>query len=1188
MSITNWKRHIKVWLCDKNRKPIGRIDTDLVSPAYRLGIRAQGEFSFEIDIKSRYATDIKSADDEEQYIVIQRRGKLFGYLIEHVARVYRVQGGKVRQRLEVSGRYIGIMLWFPIMQPESGSATVAFTGTIDDAIKDHVRYQMVVGTAYADPDATPRGYAGFTVAANKTEHATSATFTRAGACLGDEIEKWAIKYGIDYDVQTTFAAAAVTWEFETFLNGRGSDKTTGNTDGNVPVVLSDIYEVVKDGDWFIDRYGYRNVGYVEGLNAVVARGGTANFMRRELVVQTAGTVTVDLALQEADQSFGYTFGFMESEGVQVDRDVWLYDKVTYGNEQLETGYQDDYVIELAFTYDKGGNERVEVTLGDPKPGVDRPNNRRATPENDWGGPLFWYRSIEHTRLYPAASDDVAVYSGNKIQAFSGVGTGLTAQIDGATGRIDSVDGYTKSGAAANRHVLIGDGTRGVFRALVAADLPAVSNIWTKVAANVYTTTANDCIIPNSGTGTIGLTADRWDYGYFENLAVTTSIVMSNGAAITTAAGPIVTFDDTNNRLTVTGAHLRVGYDTDLASYLGNAAIGFCGFGDLASFAHLDSNNTGGYALIQTSVGATGLNTATGQVISFGINNAARMVMSVTATMLYSGQDLEVHSGAGGSLVASIDGATGRIDSVDGYTKSGSAANRHVLIGDGTRGVFRALVAADLPAIGANWTDTGAFLHPTAVRDVKGDGGANPGWELFAAGGAHFYGANHTYVQIDAAANKEVGIQLAQAGVVRWTFLSELAGTYLGFYDNVNARTPLLIERATGNVHIRHAGDLLVYDGAPGNLKASIDGATGNLWLATAATTGFGGLTYTWPAAQTANYYLKTNGAGALSWVNPYSDHNHDHGGLAGLADDDHPQYLTPAEHTAIGSGAPHHAAVTLGVGSAAELTLAGQALTLAEVLTPAEHTAIGNAAPHHAAITLDANADTLLSLTTQALGLDTQTANLVFSGPAAGVAAVPTFRALVAADLPGGLVSYWNRVPGTVFPLWDNDCVVKSTTGTIGIAGSRWDNIYSVLGNFSGTLTTSALLPAASNTWDIGVTGTRYRDLWLTRNLDMDGALDVLGNIVVGGTVDGVDIAAFKTAYDAHYHNVTAWANTYIVEHKHNIIAQCFNTGAASAGTAHTHNVSVPAQYSQLDVAHLGAASSVLLYAKATQVGTPA
>ena len=55
---------------------------------------------------------------------------------------------------------------------------------------------------------------------------------------------------------------------------------------------------------------------------------------------------------------------------------------------------------------------------------------------------------------------------------------------------------------------------------------------------------------------------------------------------------------------------------------------------------------------------------------------------------------------------------------------------------------------------------------------------------------------------------------------------------------------------------------------------------------------------------------------------------------------------------------------------------------------------------HHAAVTLDADADTLLSLTGQELGLDTQAANTFFRGPTSGAAAVPTFGALVADDMP--------------------------------------------------------------------------------------------------------------------------------------------------------------------------------------------
>lgn len=105
--------------------------------------------------------------------------------------------------------------------------------------------------------------------------------------------------------------------------------------------------------------------------------------------------------------------------------------------------------------------------------------------------------------------------------------------------------------------------------------------------------------------------------------------------------------------------------------------------------------------------------------------------------------------------------------------------------------------------------------------------------------------------------------------------------------------------------------------------------------------------------------------------------------------------LTPVEHTAIGNSAPHHAAVTLGAGSDAALSLAGQVLTLADVLTPAEHTAIGNAAPHHAAVTIGADAEH--SLAGQVLsGIDAagaQKGHLQLAGDLGGTASAPTVNA---------------------------------------------------------------------------------------------------------------------------------------------------------------------------------------------------
>src|SRR3989304_2573403 len=57
--------------------------------------------------------------------------------------------------------------------------------------------------------------------------------------------------------------------------------------------------------------------------------------------------------------------------------------------------------------------------------------------------------------------------------------------------------------------------------------------------------------------------------------------------------------------------------------------------------------------------------------------------------------------------------------------------------------------------------------------------------------------------------------------------------------------------------------------------------------------------YRWDIATSA--WVDLTGAGGVT----------DHGALTGLGDDDHPQYMTDAEHVAVGDGAPHHAPVTL-------------------------------------------------------------------------------------------------------------------------------------------------------------------------------------------------------------------------------------------------------------------------------------
>lgn len=66
--------------------------------------------------------------------------------------------------------------------------------------------------------------------------------------------------------------------------------------------------------------------------------------------------------------------------------------------------------------------------------------------------------------------------------------------------------------------------------------------------------------------------------------------------------------------------------------------------------------------------------------------------------------------------------------------------------------------------------------------------------------------------------------------------------------------------------------------------------------------------------------------------------------------------------------------------------------------------------------------------------------------------------------------------------------------GTINLGDSDGDNI-SVAGEF-----VSNLVPNATNTYDLGLTGKRWRDGYFSRNLDVTGNLTVDGNVTIGGT----------------------------------------------------------------------------------------
>lgn len=80
-----------------------------------------------------------------------------------------------------------------------------------------------------------------------------------------------------------------------------------------------------------------------------------------------------------------------------------------------------------------------------------------------------------------------------------------------------------------------------------------------------------------------------------------------------------------------------GQNSDVASYIGRAVIGFGRFSDFAWFSHIDSNTSSGYALIQGPDGSTTINaTLSGTGIGFRLDNGGTDYMRISGNTGYVG------------------------------------------------------------------------------------------------------------------------------------------------------------------------------------------------------------------------------------------------------------------------------------------------------------------------------------------------------------------------------------------------------------------------------------------------------------------------------------------------------------------------------------------------------------------------
>lgn len=159
---------------------------------------------------------------------------------------------------------------------------------------------------------------------------------------------------------------------------------------------------------------------------------------------------------------------------------------------------------------------------------------------------------------------------------------------------------------------------------------------------------------------------------------------------------------------------------------------------------------------------------------------------------------------------------------------------------------------------------------------------------------------------------------------------------------------------------------------------------------------------------------------------------------------------------------------------------------------------------------LTASPTTLSASGTQTFSLATQSANLVWAGPASGVAVAPTFRALVAADLPLFSSTLAGAVPA-------------SGGGTVNFL--RSDGVWAVPAGSGGIANVQVVLPTTAITANTCTTVTTVTMTGVTTTSTFPTAFATDPSGVTGwGAVGGLTFVAWPTADTLNWKvcNVTA------------------------------------------------------------------
>lgn len=457
MSKHTYTQHVQTWMLDQDYKPLALVRVvDLSLEYHELD---ECSFTGNILVSSEAYNHLSETDER---FILYLRDNIPGavFCIERNERSFAMnpQTGRMERAVKVAGRgNCSFFLWTCDIQPDPANDETAgqtWSGFKDDVIKAFIRYSAEPGTAYDDPDGNPRGIAGLTVAADKTEHPDGVTDYYLKGNLWDALYNLCNRDNWDVDMVWTPAwngpDAAVTFGLETYYQGRGTDKTEDAAD---PVILSDLFRAIPKGDSYRDAYKYATHGYNALGHAVVARAGVTTRTRRELRFDYLSDEKVAIAMATADEEQGDTWEFIEGDAYELgqgQQQLWVGDQFTRFVDTIRTTPKDVRCTGVILEYDNDpvGTESIKIILDDPKP-KQQTKGGKHRPEIE-GPDLFYYwglRDDADAVAIPRAADNTIQITGtNGITVLRTAAGQLT--VDGASVVISNLHALGDTGAGA--------------------------------------------------------------------------------------------------------------------------------------------------------------------------------------------------------------------------------------------------------------------------------------------------------------------------------------------------------------------------------------------------------------------------------------------------------------------------------------------------------------------------------------------------------------------------------------------------------------------------------------------------------------------------------------------------------------------------------------------------------------------